>query len=164
MIHNKGKFLLRFGTLALLLAPLAFHATPAAADGWVIECVDCPKRFWGMTDRSLQLDASGWHVETVDSREYVGLYTSLALDGSGYPHISYFDFTNGDLRYAYRDASGWHIQTVDSWRRVGLYTSLALDEDGYPHISYYDDTNGDLKYAYYRLLPYHVYLPIILKE
>ena len=45
MIHSKGKYLLQLGLLALLLTSLALQATPAAADGWVTECVDCPKKF-----------------------------------------------------------------------------------------------------------------------
>ena len=57
-----------------------------------------------------------WKIQTVDYGGEVGEYTSLALDGSGYPHISYYDHTNGDLKYAYRDAAGWHIQTVDDAR------------------------------------------------
>jgi hypothetical protein len=101
-----------------------------------------------------------------------GSYASLDLDGNGYPYISYYFCGSSpfaaecharDLQYAYRDAFGWHIQTVDGAGDVGLYTSLALDGDGYPHISYYGKTDGDLKYAYYRLLPYHIYLPIMLK-
>jgi hypothetical protein len=127
MIHSKGKFLLKLGLLALLLAPLAQQATPTVA----------------------YQDASGWHIETVDSKEDIGEYTSLALDANGYPHISYYDTTNDDLKYAYQDASGWHIETVDSEEDIGQHTSLALDRSGYPHISYYDDTNYDLKYAYY---------------
>ena len=58
-------------------------------------------------------DASGWHIQTVDSEGEVGEGTSLALDGNGYPHISYDDETNSDLKYAYRDASGWHSEKVD---------------------------------------------------
>ena len=57
MIHSKGKSLLRLGLLSLLLSPLALRATPAVADQ----------------------DASGWHIETVDSEGWVGTDTSLAL-------------------------------------------------------------------------------------
>jgi len=77
----------------------------------------------------------------------VGRYTSLALDAAGYPHISYYDATNGDLKYAYMDDSGWQIETADSAGDVGRFTSLALDALGNPHISYYDATNGNLKYT-----------------
>ena len=130
MIHSKSKYLLVVGLLASLLAQWVFQATPAAADGWVIECVDCPKYFTDMTDRSLQLDAEGhphmaygcdhlyyarydgtdWHYETADDSPGVGWDASLALDGDGYPHISYHaSHPNWDLKYAYQDASGWHI-------------------------------------------------------
>jgi len=30
----------------------------------------------------------------------VGLFTSIALDPSGHPHISYCDWADGDLKYA----------------------------------------------------------------
>jgi hypothetical protein len=77
----------------------------------------------------------------------VGYDTSIALDSNDYPHISYYDSTNGDLKYARSTGSTWITETVDASGIVGKYTSMVLDRDDYPHISYYDETNGNLKYA-----------------
>jgi hypothetical protein len=94
------------------------------------------------------LDAIDWTTETVDSYGNVGSYTSLAIDKDGWPHISYYDVSSRDLKYAYKDDSGWHRLTVDATGVVGRWTSIVLDSLDYPHISYFDDINDDLKYAY----------------
>ena len=50
----------------------------------------------------------------------------MALDGSGWPHISYYNWTDGMLEYAYLDAEGWHFESVDA-SYYGASSSLALD-------------------------------------
>jgi hypothetical protein len=91
-------------------------------------------------------DEAGWHFQSVGD-DY-GSHSSLVLDGSGNPHISYCanePFCFG-LKYAYLDDTGWHIQYLDS---NGLGNSLALDSSGYPHISYSGGLYQDeLRYVY----------------
>jgi len=86
---------------------------------------------------------------TLDSAGDVGEYTSIAISSDGNPIISYYDFTNGDLKIVHCTSPSCSTQdtpvTLDSAGDVGFYTSIAISSDGNPIISYYDFTNGDLK-------------------
>lgn len=78
----------------------------------------------------------------------VGEGVSMAIGPDGAPVMSYYDRSNGALKY-YRcadancTAGGAH--TVDDIGNVGLYTSLAIRTDGRPVISYWDVGRGALK-------------------
>jgi len=86
---------------------------------------------------------------TVDNTGSVGRWTSLALDTTGNPVISYRDDSNRALKVVHctnPDCTGTQTpQTVDSTGDVARWTSLALDTAGNPVISYRDDSNRALK-------------------
>ncbi|MCD6282276.1 S8 family serine peptidase [bacterium] len=101
--------------------------------------------------RANDADGSSWGIRiTVDGLDSgVGYDVSLAVV-NGNPAISYYDWTNYDLKYVRaNDAVGytWGTPvTVDSTGWVGEYTSLAI-VNGNPAISYYDETYYSLKYV-----------------
>jgi len=97
--------------------------------------------------------AANWQTVAADEAGDIGYSASLAVDGSGRLHVSYADFTNGDLKYATCAAdctspSSWQTTALDHTGNLGGedYTSLAVDASGGVHVSYFDDTNADLKY------------------
>ncbi len=99
-------------------------------------------------------------IETVDLRAHdKGYYVSIDAARDGNPKMTYYDATEGSLKYAERTGSAmpsgmagaelqgaWVIRTVDK-NKTGKFSSLKLDRDGRPNISYYDSLNRALKFA-----------------
>ena len=84
---------------------------------------------------------------TLDSNGNVGATSSIAIDSNGFKHVSYYDGTNYDLKYATDMTGSWVITSIDTTGGVGSWNSIAIDSNDVVHISYLDSTNGDLKYA-----------------
>jgi hypothetical protein len=96
------------------------------------------------------VDTTGSPSVNPDPANNKGLYNSGAIV-NGRPAISYYDVSNGDLRYVRAlDPSGasWGtpVTVAGAGINAGQYTSLVV-VNGNPAISYYDVTNGDLKYV-----------------
>jgi hypothetical protein len=84
--------------------------------------------------------SSGNTLSTVDSTGIVGQYTSVTIGADGFPVISYYDGTNGNLKIAKCGnaacSSGNTLSTVPSTGVVvGQYTSITIGTDGFPVIS-----------------------------
>jgi hypothetical protein len=90
-------------------------------------------------------------TSTLDSTDDVGQHTSITIGSDGLGLISYYDYTNRDLKVAHCSnaaCSSATTSTLDSTGDVGQYTSITIGPDGLGLIGYYDLTNEDLKAAH----------------
>jgi hypothetical protein len=83
----------------------------------------------------------------LDTTGDVGDYNSFSFDSMGFKNISYYDQTNGDLKFCKDVVSGRVISRIDENGVVGAYTSMAHGPDLQPAITYRDSTNGSVKIA-----------------
>ena len=97
--------------------------------------------------RPPQLPGAGI-TTTLDSTDDVGSFSSITIGADGLGLISYFDYTNGDLKVfhcANTACTSGTQTTLDSADCVGARSSITIGADGLGLIGYHDCTNGDLK-------------------
>jgi hypothetical protein len=100
-------------------------------------------------------DGQHWTSEIVEdlgrnNGETVGYSVAIAADSDGNPHVTYMNWTTGQMRYAVRKGGRWTIQVVDAVSKVAYpdRNGITLDNTGRVYISYYDGGRGELKLAY----------------
>jgi hypothetical protein len=161
--------------------PIIFNPAPTGPE-WTISKIDTSHAIANMGDHSLRLTSDdqpriaygsnhlyyahlediGWVIDLVDGASSVGKYTSLALDGSDLPYISYYSYsgqTYQDLKYAHWDGANWNTQTIDSVNTTyvaGTYpaTAIAVDSNNNPSIAYLDYDYNYTQYKYLNDLKY----------
>src|ERR1051326_6645017 len=114
---------------------------------WAIETVDGAGNAAAMRDELARAATGGKPPPPAEDIPNVGLYSSLAIDGQGRPHISYQDVTNADLKVAVRRDGAWLAEGGDAHGEGGGQTSLKIDPAGNASVAYYDLQDGALRFA-----------------
>ncbi len=88
--------------------------------------------------------AFGWDITEVDTDG--GVFTDIATDGSGNPHISYG--AGDELKHAVHDGTAWFTETVETLDYgLKVASAIAIGPAGSIYISYADGKNDALKCA-----------------
>lgn len=93
-------------------------------------------------------NGASWSQRAVIDDNVVG-NSSLAIDSSNRPHVSYFTVSGSSytLRHATLTDGEWEISALDYIPNSGDFSSLALDASGTPQIAYYDGDDDDLAFT-----------------
>jgi hypothetical protein len=94
---------------------------------------------------AVRTGVDAWTVEVVATGAGTFVFTDLALDGAGNPHIAWSG--GGQLNYLHHDGASWSTQVIDSVGTQGGMPCLALDPSGVAHIGYHHAGTEALRYA-----------------
>jgi len=92
----------------------------------------------GLLKYAMKAD-DAWNIEVADDSEFVGNFTSLALDKDGNPYISYTVDkrpNKPDLWLAKKIDGKWVTELVDTAEVAGNYNSITVDQHSNVYISY----------------------------
>jgi hypothetical protein len=97
---------------------------------------------------------SQWNITTVDNSGDVGLFSDIAYDSQGYPHIVYYRSNSPyAVMYArYTGEGGWLIEEIYSnsyYSYTGYGCSISLDPTDTPHVSSIVQTGSSYFRLYY---------------
>ncbi|MHC1680661.1 MAG: fibronectin type III domain-containing protein [Methanomassiliicoccales archaeon] len=106
----------------------------SVSDGTVfISYVDTTTKYLKVASRS---PSGSWTTSVVDDTTQVGSWSSANGDSFGQMHVTYYDFSNQDLRYAIHNGTSWSISKLDE--SGGACSAIISDDNNKQHIFYID--------------------------
>ncbi len=106
----------------------------SVSDGIVfISYVDTTTKYLKVASRS---PSGSWVASVVDDTTQVGSWSSATGDSIGRMHVTYYDFSNQELRYAIHNGTSWSISKLDE--SGGACSAIISDDNNKQHIFYID--------------------------
>jgi hypothetical protein len=89
----------------------------------------------------IALQGNGAPTTVESGRDQVGTYCSIDVDTNRRPHITYYNSTHDQIRYAHWDGAQWVLRIVDgpgfnTGRVAGPASYVKVGADGHPRVAY----------------------------
>jgi hypothetical protein len=95
----------------------------------------------------VSLQGNGAPVTVESGRDQIGTWCSIDVDANRRPHISYFNRTHAQTRYAHWNGTQWVLRIVDgpgfnTGRPTGEVSLVKVGADGHPRVAYQAASGG----------------------
>jgi hypothetical protein len=100
-----------------------------------------------------------WKKQAIQlNSDVIGYYTSIALDPSDNPSISFYEYRGPAgsgisvrLRVVTWSGQNWRVETVDGDNQSGKFNAIAADAQGHLHVAYGNVSGliGGMRYAFW---------------